>query len=113
MRARPLALRSPGRVDVCPRRSRAWPSRSVLASGPLRSRVVDLSAAEIRVLGCLLEKQRTTPDQYPLTLNSLGLACNQATTREPVVEYNEAFIREALHGLGRRGYIRFAGGHNT
>jgi len=74
---------------------------------------VDLSAAEIRVLGCLLEKQRTTPDQYPLTLNSLRLACNQATNREPVVEYSEAFIREALHGLGRRGYIRFAGGHNT
>ena len=43
----------------------------------------DLSAAEARVLGCLLEKQRTTPEQYPLTLNALRLACNQSTNRDP------------------------------
>jgi uncharacterized protein YceH (UPF0502 family) len=70
---------------------------------------VDLSAPEIRVLGCLLEKQRTTPDHYPLSLNSLRLACNQATNREPVVDYDEAIIRDALHRLGRRGYARLAG----
>ena len=51
---------------------------------------MDADAVEIRVLGCLIEKQRTTPDTYPLTLNSLRLACNQATNREPVVDYDEA-----------------------
>ena len=74
---------------------------------------MDLSAPEIRVLGCLLEKQRTTPDQYPLTLNSLRLACNQATNRDPVVQYDEDVLREAIKGLGRRGYIRFASGHSS
>jgi uncharacterized protein len=70
---------------------------------------MDLSDAEIRVLGCLLEKQRTTPDHYPLSLNSLRLACNQSTNRDPVVDYDEAVIRDALHRLGRRGYVRLAG----
>lgn len=70
---------------------------------------MDLTSAEIRVLGCLLEKQRTTPDHYPLSLNSLRLACNQSTNRDPVVQYDEAIIREALHRLGRRGYARLAG----
>ena len=69
--------------------------------------------AEIRVLGCLIEKQRTTPDQYPLTLNSLRLACNQSTNREPVVDYDEAEIREALGELGRRRWIRGASGHTS
>src|ERR1700735_3004048 len=68
-----------------------------------------LAAAEIRVLGCLLEKQRTTPDHYPLSLNSLRLACNQATNREPVVDYDDAILRDALHRLERRGYARLAG----
>jgi uncharacterized protein len=70
---------------------------------------MDLSDSEIRVLGCLLEKQRTTPDHYPLSLNSLRLACNQATNREPVVEYDEPVIRDALSRLHRRGYVRLAG----
>lgn len=70
---------------------------------------MDLSDSEIRVLGCLLEKQRTTPDHYPLSLNSLRLACNQATNRDPVVDYDENVIRDALNRLGRRGYIRLAG----
>ena len=68
---------------------------------------------EIRVLGCLIEKQRTTPDQYPLTLNSLRLACNQSTNREPVVDYDEAEIRKALGELGRRRWIRGASGHTS
>lgn len=68
---------------------------------------------EIRVLGCLVEKQRTTPDQYPLTLNSLRLACNQSTNREPVVDYDEAEIRKALGELGRRRWIRGASGHTS
>jgi uncharacterized protein len=70
---------------------------------------MDLSNSEIRVLGCLLEKQRTTPDHYPLSLNSLRLACNQSTNRDPVVDYDEATIRDALHRLERRGYTRLAG----
>lgn len=71
---------------------------------------MDLSAAETRVLGCLLEKQRTTPDAYPLSLNALRLACNQSTNRDPVVDYDEAVIRDALHRLERRGYTRLASG---
>ena len=67
---------------------------------------MDLSAPEIRVLGCLLEKQRTTPDAYPLSLNALRLACNQATNRDPVTEYDEAVIRDALHRLSRRRWTR-------
>jgi uncharacterized protein len=69
---------------------------------------VEPDAAEIRVLGCLIEKQRTTPDAYPLTLNSLRLACNQSTNRDPVVEYDEGTIRDALEQLGKRGWTRLA-----
>jgi uncharacterized protein YceH (UPF0502 family) len=69
-----------------------------------------LTAPETRVLGCLLEKQRTTPDTYPLSLNALRLACNQSTNREPVVDYDEAEIRDALHRLERRGITRLASG---
>jgi uncharacterized protein YceH (UPF0502 family) len=69
-----------------------------------------LSAPETRVLGCLLEKQRTTPDAYPLSLNALRLACNQSTNRHPVVDYDEALLREALHRLERRGLVRLASG---
>jgi uncharacterized protein YceH (UPF0502 family) len=71
---------------------------------------VDLIAAEIRVLGCLLEKQRTTPEAYPLSLNALRLACNQSTNRDPVVDYDEATIRDALHRLSRRRWTRLASG---
>jgi YbgC/YbaW family acyl-CoA thioester hydrolase len=70
----------------------------------------DLDAVEVRVLGCLLEKQQTTPDAYPLTLNSLRLACNQTTNRDPVVEYEEPEIREALQRLGYRRWTRLASG---
>jgi uncharacterized protein YceH (UPF0502 family) len=71
---------------------------------------VDPDAVEIRVLGCLLEKQRTTPDAYPLSLNALRAACNQSTNRDPVVAYDEATIREALGRLRRRGWTRLASG---
>jgi uncharacterized protein len=70
-------------------------------------------AVEIRVLGCLIEKQRTTPDAYPLSLNALRLACNQTTNRDPVVAYEEAAIRDALQRLYRRGWTRLASGHGS
>ena len=71
---------------------------------------MDLDPVELRVLGCLIEKQRTTPDQYPLSLNALRLAANQSTNRDPVVDYDEGTIRSALDGLGRRGWTRLASG---
>jgi uncharacterized protein YceH (UPF0502 family) len=74
---------------------------------------MDLSPVEIRVLGSLLEKQRTTPDAYPLTLNGLRLACNQSTNREPVLELDEDEIRAALDRLRRRGFTRLASGHGS
>jgi uncharacterized protein YceH (UPF0502 family) len=67
-------------------------------------------AVEIRVLGCLIEKQRTTPDVYPLSLNALRLACNQSTNREPVVDYDEQTVVEALRRLALRGWTRLASG---
>ena len=67
-------------------------------------------AIEIRVLGCLIEKQRATPDAYPLSLNALRLACNQSTNRDPVVDYDEPTIRGALERLSRRGWVRLASG---
>ena len=71
---------------------------------------VDADAVELRVLGCLLEKQRTTPDQYPLSLNALRLACNQTTNRDPIVSYDEHEIHDALQRLARRGWTRLASG---
>src|SRR4051794_21380841 len=67
-------------------------------------------AVEIRVAGCLVEKQRTTPDAYPLSLNALRLACNQSTNRDPVVAYDEATVSEALRRLALRGWTRLASG---
>jgi len=58
-----------------------------------------LTAAEIRVLGSLMEKQITTPDYYPLTLNALTNACNQLTNREPVVAFDETTVLQAIEGL--------------
>ena len=74
---------------------------------------MDPDAVEIRVLGCLIEKQRTTPDAYPLSLNSLRLACNQATARDPVVAYEEREIKAALERMSDRGWTRFASGASS
>jgi uncharacterized protein len=71
---------------------------------------MDADPAELRVLGCLIEKQRTTPDVYPLSLNALRLACNQSTNRDPIVDYDEPTIRDALQRLSRRGWVRLASG---
>lgn len=71
---------------------------------------MDADPVEIRVVGCLLEKQRTTPDAYPLSLNALRLACNQATNRDPVVDYDETTVVEALRRTALRGWTRLASG---
>jgi len=71
---------------------------------------VDADPVEQRVLGCPIEKQRATPDAYPLSLNALRLACNQTTNRDPVVSYDEPTIRAALERLSRRGWVRLASG---
>jgi uncharacterized protein len=71
---------------------------------------VEPDAIEVRILGCLIEKQRVTPDQYPLSLNALRLACNQSTNRDPVVDYDEATIVEGLRRLALRGWTRLASG---
>jgi uncharacterized protein YceH (UPF0502 family) len=67
---------------------------------------VELTAEEGRVLGCLVEKQLTTPQQYPLTDNSLVAACNQTTSRDPVVQYDVASVRIAVRGLRERELLR-------
>lgn len=67
-------------------------------------------AVEIRVVACLVEKQRTTPDVYPLSLNALRLACNQSTNRDPVVDYDEQTVSDALRQTALRGWTRLASG---
>src|ERR1044072_4950987 len=98
-----------------PRPSASWAgSPAIRAGGRVfrkRSRSpMEPDSVEIRVLGCLIEKQRTTPDAYPLSLNALRLACNQSTNREPVVDYDEQAVVEALRRLALRGWTRLASG---
>ncbi|MBD9481823.1 DUF480 domain-containing protein [Pseudomonas sp. PDM14] len=69
-----------------------------------------LSAAEARVLGCLIEKQATTPETYPLTVNAVILACNQKTSREPLMNLNEGQVGQALRSLEGRGLSRLVMG---
>lgn len=64
-----------------------------------------LTAAEIRVLGSLIEKSRTTPDYYPMTLNAIITACNQKSSRNPVVEYEQHVVLEAIDGLKKKGLL--------
>lgn len=66
----------------------------------------DLSAEELRVLGCLIEKQATTPDNYPLSSNALMAACNQSTSRDPVVDYSERVVDATMLSLRDRGLAR-------
>src|SRR5580698_11056754 len=68
---------------------------------------MDLDATEIRVLGSLVEKQLTTPQQYPLTLNALALACSQSSNRDPVVTYDERAVEEAVTSVKTKGLARF------
>jgi uncharacterized protein YceH (UPF0502 family) len=70
----------------------------------------ELTPPEQRVLGCLIEKRRTTPDTYPLSINALRLACNQSTNRDPVLDYDEHTVREAAQKLSHRGLARLTSG---
>ena len=69
-----------------------------------------LTATEVRILGCLIEKQATTPETYPLTVNSLVLACNQKTSREPLMNLTEGQVGQALRALEGRGLTRLVMG---
>jgi uncharacterized protein YceH (UPF0502 family) len=75
--------------------------------------LAELTPPEQRVLGCLIEKRWTTPDQYPLSLNALRLACNQSTNRDPVTDYDESTVREAAQRLSLYGLARLASGHGS
>jgi hypothetical protein len=75
--------------------------------------LAELTPPEQRVLGCLIEKRWTTPDQYPLSLNGLRLACNQSTNRDPVTSYDESTVREAAQRLCLYGLARLASGHGS
>lgn len=66
----------------------------------------DLDAVSIRVLGSLIEKELSTPDHYPLSLNALTAACNQSSNRDPVLSLDEAAVMEAIDGLRRQGLVR-------
>src|SRR5436190_14436116 len=83
--------------------------RSILAAVHFGS----LTSPEQRVLGCMIEKRWTTPDQYPLSLNALRLACNQSTNRDPVTRYDEHTVREAAQRLSKYGLARLASGHSS
>lgn len=69
-----------------------------------------LTAPEARVIGCLLEKQVTTPEQYPLSVNAITLACNQKTNREPVMAMGEGEVQDLLDELVKRHYLRTVSG---
>ena len=68
-----------------------------------------IDAGEARVLGALVEKGITTPEYYPLSINALQNACNQKSSRDPVVEMDESEIRQAVHGLQEKGLVEGRG----
>lgn len=72
-----------------------------------------LEATELRVLGALMEKCKTTPDYYPMTINALVMACNQKTSRKPVVQYDEGTVVLTLNSLKKRGLISTAIGGSS
>ncbi len=65
------------------------------------------------MLGCLIEKQRTTPDAYPLSVNALRAAANQSTNRDPVLDLDERTVHQAAQSLGKRGWARFTSGQGS
>lgn len=74
---------------------------------------IDLTLYEARVIGCLIEKEITTPDQYPLSLIALSNACNQKSSREPVLDLDEATVQETVDGLIRKHLVNEKGGFGS
>src|ERR1700738_1194638 len=66
---------------------------------------IQLTPVEARVIGCLIEKQITTPDQYPLSLNALVNACNQKSNRDPVLELDERTVQHTVDDLARKHFV--------
>ena len=87
--------------DMSSGESAAGEEGTDIKSGP------ELTIEELRVLGCLVEKQLTTPDQYPLTLNALVLACNQRSNRDPVLDLDEPTVSAAVTSSKTKGFVRF------
>lgn len=71
---------------------------------------LNLGSTEVRILGCLIEKQATSPETYPLTLNALVTACNQKTSRDPVMNLNPGAVGQSLRALEGRGLVRLVMG---
>ncbi len=84
---------------------RMTPPQNPAEESPLLSGEIELDEQETRVLGSLLEKQMTTPDYYPMTLNGLTAACNQKSSRNPVVSYSEGEVQETLDRLKEKGLV--------
>lgn len=74
---------------------------------------IELSPYEARVIGCLIEKEIATPEQYPLSINALTSACNQKTSREPVMELDEATVQQTVDGLVKKGLVSEKGGFGS
>lgn len=74
---------------------------------------IELTLHETRVLGCLIEKEITTPEQYPLSLNALTNACNQRSNREPVLDLDEVTVQQVLDGLVKKYFVNEHGGFGS
>src|SRR6187431_2830453 len=74
---------------------------------------IELTALEARVIGCLIEKQVTTPDQYPLSLNALVNACNQKSNRDPVLDVDERAVQQVVDGLSRKHLVMERTGYGS
>jgi hypothetical protein len=72
---------------------------------------MELTLLQTRVIGCLIEKEKTTPDQYPLSLNALTLACNQKSNRDPVLDLSDAEVQATLDQLSKKHLLREASGY--
>lgn len=74
---------------------------------------LELSAIETRIIGCLIEKEKTTPDQYPLSLNALTNACNQKSNRDPVMNISEVEVQQTVDELVKKHLVSSAGGASS
>lgn len=74
---------------------------------------IELTLHETRVIGCLIEKEITTPEQYPLSLNALTNACNQRSNRDPVLDLDEVFVQQVVDGLIKKFYVNEHGGFGS